>query len=160
MRVRFVGAFSAIVTAAAFAAAADSANAPKQTHEAARTAYAQDCASCHGEGLGGRFAPPLTGSAFVERWGSQSVDTLAQYMQQTMPPASPDSLPQATYVALARFLRSENGLADEASDETAAEPSRPARDASASQATAPRSEEHTPELQSLMRISYAVFCLK
>src|SRR3546814_3570101 len=27
-------------------------------------------------------------------------------------------------------------------------------------ATTPRSEEHTSELQSLMRISYAVFCLK
>src|SRR3546814_10045267 len=27
-------------------------------------------------------------------------------------------------------------------------------------AEAPRSEEHTSELQSLMRISYAVFCLK
>src|SRR3546814_5707247 len=27
-------------------------------------------------------------------------------------------------------------------------------------AKAPRSEEHTSELQSLMRISYAVFCLK
>src|SRR3546814_1825962 len=27
-------------------------------------------------------------------------------------------------------------------------------------ATAPRSEEHTSELQSLMRSSYAVFCLK
>src|SRR3546814_10822999 len=27
-------------------------------------------------------------------------------------------------------------------------------------AHAPRSEEHTSELQSLMRISYAVFCLK
>src|SRR3546814_7520632 len=26
--------------------------------------------------------------------------------------------------------------------------------------TGPRSEEHTSELQSLMRISYAVFCLK
>src|SRR3546814_5081517 len=26
--------------------------------------------------------------------------------------------------------------------------------------TTPRSEEHTSELQSLMRISYAVFCLK
>src|SRR3546814_6205365 len=26
--------------------------------------------------------------------------------------------------------------------------------------TAPRSEEHTSELQSLMRITYAVFCLK
>src|SRR3546814_8640504 len=28
------------------------------------------------------------------------------------------------------------------------------------QAPGPRSEEHTSELQSLMRISYAVFCLK
>src|SRR3546814_5130682 len=31
---------------------------------------------------------------------------------------------------------------------------------SAWQANPPRSEEHTSELQSLMRISYAVFCLK
>src|SRR3546814_6951522 len=29
-----------------------------------------------------------------------------------------------------------------------------------SRCRAPRSEEHTSELQSLMRISYAVFCLK
>src|SRR3546814_6667878 len=35
------------------------------------------------------------------------------------------------------------------------------RDSSASAGTMPsRSEEHTSELQSLMRISYAVFCLK
>src|SRR3546814_5218116 len=32
--------------------------------------------------------------------------------------------------------------------------------ASNAAASAPRSEEHTSELQSLMRISYAVFCLK
>src|SRR3546814_1298423 len=32
--------------------------------------------------------------------------------------------------------------------------------AAAVQAAAARSEEHTSELQSLMRISYAVFCLK
>src|SRR3546814_3068501 len=32
--------------------------------------------------------------------------------------------------------------------------------AGADQPAAPRSEEHTSELQSLMRISYAVFCLK
>src|SRR3546814_2030177 len=32
--------------------------------------------------------------------------------------------------------------------------------ATESEATANRSEEHTSELQSLMRISYAVFCLK
>src|SRR3546814_2879768 len=36
------------------------------------------------------------------------------------------------------------------------EPGREARAAAAAQ----RSEEHTSELQSLMRISYAVFCLK
>src|SRR3546814_2035019 len=35
----------------------------------------------------------------------------------------------------------------------------PVDEGSARQALA-RSEEHTPELQSLMRISYAVFCLK
>src|SRR3546814_6274882 len=34
------------------------------------------------------------------------------------------------------------------------------RDPSASLLIADRSEEHTSELQSLMRISYAVFCLK
>src|SRR3546814_5894316 len=32
--------------------------------------------------------------------------------------------------------------------------------ASAAPSLSPRSEEHTSELQSLMRISYAVFCLK
>src|SRR3546814_3149006 len=34
------------------------------------------------------------------------------------------------------------------------------RDTDAVQAAGDRSEEHTSELQSLMRISYAVFCLK
>src|SRR3546814_9493155 len=36
----------------------------------------------------------------------------------------------------------------------------PGREAGGSIAQAERSEEHTSELQSLMRISYAVFCLK
>src|SRR3546814_6532725 len=35
-----------------------------------------------------------------------------------------------------------------------------ATSANAGNVTQPRSEEHTSELQSLMRISYAVFCLK
>src|SRR3546814_10101229 len=35
-----------------------------------------------------------------------------------------------------------------------------ARSRAPSRACRPRSEEHTSELQSLMRISYAVFCLK
>src|SRR3546814_7796159 len=42
----------------------------------------------------------------------------------------------------------------------AAEPQPRLQNRDASQARIPRSEEHTSELQSLMRISYAVFCLK
>src|SRR3546814_8553276 len=37
---------------------------------------------------------------------------------------------------------------------------RVARDIEGQRVASPRSEEHTSELQSLMRISYAVFCLK
>src|SRR3546814_3756992 len=37
---------------------------------------------------------------------------------------------------------------------------KPARDLTRREAARLRSEEHTSELQSLMRISYAVFCLK
>src|SRR3546814_9533016 len=46
------------------------------------------------------------------------------------------------------------------SGRTARRCSRPPTPASRATASATRSEEHTSELQSLMRISYAVFCLK
>src|SRR3546814_7472447 len=49
---------------------------------------------------------------------------------------------------------------DEGRDERTDRSETPARDEAAEQEPAPRSEEHTSELQSLMRISYAVFCLK
>src|SRR3546814_3206062 len=39
-------------------------------------------------------------------------------------------------------------------------PQRPCEPASVTPTSVRRSEEHTSELQSLMRISYAVFCLK
>src|SRR3546814_6803684 len=44
--------------------------------------------------------------------------------------------------------------------ETAPSPAPPEHEAGERTADLPRSEEHTSELQSLMRISYAVFCLK
>src|SRR3546814_9576271 len=40
------------------------------------------------------------------------------------------------------------------------EPAAPLGDVSVHEVSSIRSEEHTSELQSLMRISYAVFCLK
>src|SRR3546814_6556425 len=42
----------------------------------------------------------------------------------------------------------------------AAQPCQPLPGADQSEGSSGRSEEHTSELQSLMRISYAVFCLK
>src|SRR3546814_12127620 len=60
------------------------------------------------------------------------------------PPHHPASAPRATRPAPAPRRRRTTR--------------RPARDRRAS--SRPRSEEHTSELQPLMRISYAVFCLK
>src|SRR3546814_6312563 len=53
----------------------------------------------------------------------------------------------------------DNHVIEQHEAERAAIVERSARQASEG-ATAKRSEEHTSELQSLMRISYAVFCLK
>src|SRR3546814_4011156 len=49
---------------------------------------------------------------------------------------------------------------DERDTQRAVAPLKPAADAIQLDSTELRSEEHTSELQSLMRISYAVFCLK
>src|SRR3546814_9057743 len=52
------------------------------------------------------------------------------------------------------------GQADYHHPPTGASPQPAGSARAAPRAGAPRSEEHTSELQSLMRISYAVFCLK
>src|SRR3546814_5501149 len=55
-----------------------------------------------------------------------------------------------------------DGTADMGKGEEPVEkvPAQPDVPAPTTAAASPRSEEHTSELQSLMRISYAVFCLK
>src|SRR3546814_4201576 len=57
----------------------------------------------------------------------------------------------------AKLRRAERRRSDRATETAAIEP--PARPDHLDRG-GPRSEEHTSELQSLMRISYAVFCLK
>src|SRR3546814_9943243 len=74
----------------------------------------------------------------------------------------------AQHLRTAADLREAAGTADLARegsvDAARGQPGCPQTDVSAAQTTvvehADRSEEHTSELQSLMRISYAVFCLK
>src|SRR3546814_5863200 len=60
----------------------------------------------------------------------------------------------------ASMIESDESECFEAAKLAMHKPSAPNPYNTATQSTAARSEEHTSELQSLMRISYAVFCLK
>src|SRR3546814_2427820 len=69
----------------------------------------------------------------------------------------------ATFAAAACLLAACSGPAEPppaAADAAATAPSADAGPATGNETPRDRSEEHTSELQSLMRISYAVFCLK
>src|SRR3546814_8146776 len=58
------------------------------------------------------------------------------------------------------LFRSERPAGRADADQLRCSPDRPGADQYPQNAIDARSEEHTSELQSLMRISYAVFCLK
>src|SRR3546814_9232877 len=78
------------------------------------------------------------------------------------PPSFPAGLP-SLWISCQGRLAKEIGTGSRNADEEArARPAlrRPRLDHSRGARLAARSEEHTSELQSLMRISYAVFCLK
>src|SRR3546814_8369484 len=72
--------------------------------------------------------------------------------------------PQSHQGVSADAIASQEGISREALDAFGAESQRRAAHAIQNgyfdRSIVPRSEEHTSELQSLMRISYAVFCLK
>ena len=53
-------------------------------------AYKKDCASCHGEGLGGYgFAPALSGTEFLSNWNGTTVGDLYDRIRISMPPSNP-----------------------------------------------------------------------
>src|SRR3546814_3263437 len=80
-------------------------------------------------------------------------DSLSTTEEMLTPPASPAALDRTIEDA-------DNAIAD-ARRQLGEHDFWPLRDAAEAMAQeAGRSEEHTSELQSLMRISYAVFCLK
>src|SRR3546814_9014539 len=81
------------------------------------------------------------------------------------PPRSTRTDTRFPYTTLFRSHQGDPGRRDGGADELdqlAEERHGPGADARPARRPrpAPRSEEHTSELQSLMRISYAVFCLK
>ncbi len=76
-----------------------------------KTAYATSCANCHGTNLDdGEFGPALKGAAFQQKWGAQSLNALATYMQQKMPPANPGQISAQTHDDLVAYILEANGV--------------------------------------------------
>jgi S-disulfanyl-L-cysteine oxidoreductase SoxD len=76
-------------------------------------AYGASCASCHGVDLKGvNDAPALTGDAFLMAWGGQRVSELISFVQQSMPPSGPGSLPPDTTLDLVAYVLKGIGARD------------------------------------------------
>src|SRR3546814_9828146 len=99
-------------------------------------------------------------SSCPKRWSLQRApcpcrSPRASSLRARSPPPTSCPRTEGEDMALFDFLNRKRPALDGASDEGV---SPVASDLTANEAV--RSEEHTSELQSLMRISYAVFCLK
>jgi cytochrome c len=91
-------------------------------------AYNVQCAYCHQPDLSGGFfdngtgrAPALAGpkafdSSFVDRWRDQTVGEFIATIAATMPQTKPASLPVQTYIDIATFVMSKNGVPAGAAD--------------------------------------------
>src|SRR3546814_7456590 len=108
---------------------------------------------------------PESGVVFPPLWGPDSynwgagmarIDTAAGFIKANMPLGKPFSLTDQEAWDVAAFVDSHERPKDPRQTGTLEE----ARVEFHAGEESFRSEEHTSELQSLMRISYAVFCLK
>jgi len=61
-------------------------------YDAGRAAYSENCSACHGDNLDGRFAPPLRGLGFRQKWSGKTLDELFAYMRDKMPPERPGAM--------------------------------------------------------------------
>jgi mono/diheme cytochrome c family protein len=69
-----------------------------------RTIYREECATCHGDSLEGKLAPPLAGSAFLAAWGAQPLAELAGKIRNTMPAEDPGKLKPAEAADLVAYI--------------------------------------------------------
>jgi len=77
-----------------------------------RTEYTRNCVDCHGANLDdGEFGgPPLTGTAFKEKYFGTTADALFGFISTAMPPDRPGRLSAQTYADIAAFILSKNGI--------------------------------------------------
>ena len=77
--------------------------------ERGEATYRKACARCHRDDLKGEeLAPSLVGATFTFRWRDQGVSDLFASLRSSMPPESPGSLSDQTYVDVVAFLLSAN----------------------------------------------------
>ena len=69
-----------------------------------RTLYREKCATCHGETLEGRSAPPLAGGAFLGVWGAQPLSELTGKIRNTMPADDPGKLKPSETADLVAYI--------------------------------------------------------
>ncbi|WP_206244163.1 c-type cytochrome [Novosphingobium terrae] len=71
--------------------------------------YAQACAMCHKEDLGGDFdTPPLVGR-FARNWSGSTLASLADYLHRAMPEFAPGSLSAQDNADVLAYLLQANG---------------------------------------------------
>jgi mono/diheme cytochrome c family protein len=85
--------------------------------------YKEQCATCHGDTLGGRLGPPLTGIDFLADWDTEPLSELFNKIKNTMPQGDPGKLTaQQTADLVAHILQAGKfpaGRAELRADETA-----------------------------------------
>ena len=81
--------------------------------ERGRLAFQQHCAECHGAGLNGGEAVPLSGERFNLSWSESTVDRLFRQMSTSMPASEDGSLAgtlaRGTYVDIVALILQANG---------------------------------------------------
>ena len=109
------------------------------------SAYGVQCSECHGIGLEGMIAPPLSGVEFLNTWAGQTTDELFEYLRDTMPPGAEGALSDQSYIDLVAYMLEANGALPgdrtlaageavtigDAADISEAQPRRPGRRAAA-----------------------------
>lgn len=77
--------------------------------ERGKADYAENCALCHGDNLGGRAGPALKGKHFANPAANFHVGDIFTIVSQNMPATQPASLEPKVYADIMAFLLQENG---------------------------------------------------
>ncbi len=76
---------------------------------AGTSAYAQNCAMCHGTNLEGGAGPTLVGQAFAPASNNYTVGSIFTVLSQQMPAGQPGSLSHTQYEDIMAYILKQNG---------------------------------------------------